>query len=116
YWHPLTWLSHMLDWQLYANDAYGHHLTSLLWHGLNAVLVFALLRRLTGTYWTSALGAALFAWHPLRVESVVWVTERKDVMSGCFFLLTLLAYASYAARLKSDRPATGRYWLTLALF
>ncbi len=100
YWHPLTWLSHMLDWQLFGADAYGHHLTSLLWHATNAVLVFLLLRRLTGAYWTAAFAAALFAWHPLRVESVVWITERKDVMSGFFFLATVWAYARYA-ELKS---------------
>lgn len=98
YWHPLTWLSHMLDWQLWRDNAGGHHLTSVLWHALNAVLAFLVLRRLTGAPWTSAFAAALFAWHPLRVESVVWITERKDVMSGCFFLLTLWAFAAYAQR------------------
>jgi tetratricopeptide (TPR) repeat protein len=116
YWHPLTWLSHMLDWQLYGASATGHHLTSAVWHALNAVLVFQVLWRLTGGCWTSAFAAALFAWHPLRVESVVWVTERKDVMSGCFFLLTLWAYARYAERRHERRPATGLYLLTLALF
>jgi tetratricopeptide (TPR) repeat protein len=116
YWHPLTWLSHMLDWQLYGPVAYGHHLTSLGWHAANAVLAFFVLRRLTGAYWTSAFAAALFAWHPLRVESVVWVTERKDVMSGCFFLLTLWAYAAYAERRRAGRTAWHHYGLTLALF
>lgn len=117
YWHPLTWLSHMLDWQLYGNQAGGHHLTSVLWHAANAMLAFLVLRRLTGAGWTSALGAALFAWHPLRVESVAWITERKDVMSGCFFLLTLWSYGAYTARAK-ERPrfTLGTYWLTLALF
>lgn len=111
YWHPLTWLSHMLDWQLFGANARGHHLTSILWHALNAVLAFIVMRRLTGAFWTSAIGAALFAWHPLRVESVTWVTERKDVMSGCFFLLTLWAYTAYAAR-----RSTGRYVLVLLAF
>lgn len=130
YWHPLTWLSHMLDWQLYGDNASGHHLTSVLWHALNAVLAFVVVRRLTGAFWTSAFGAALFAWHPLRVESVVWITERKDVMSGCFFLLTVWAYAAYVRRKAGtvssppsefsvsdlSRPAGRFYLLALALF
>jgi len=116
YWHPLTWLSHMLDWELYDQIAFGHHLTSLLWHALNAVLVFFVFRRLTGAFWTAAFAAALFAWHPLRIESVVWVTERKDVMSGCFFLLTLWSYAAYADRRRDGSRALGLYALTLALF
>jgi tetratricopeptide (TPR) repeat protein len=117
YWHPLTWLSHMLDWQLYGDQAGGHHLTSVLWHAANAVLAFLVLRRLTGAFWMSASYAALFAWHPLRVESVAWITERKDVMSGCFFLLTLWSYAAYTERAKGKpRFALGTYWLTLALF
>jgi protein O-mannosyl-transferase len=116
YWHPLTWLSHMLDWQLYGADASGHHLTSAWWHATNAVLLFVVLRKFTGRFWLSAFGAALFAWHPLRVESVVWITERKDTMSGCFFLLTLLAYWVYAERQGKGRPAAGLYALTLLLF
>jgi tetratricopeptide (TPR) repeat protein len=116
YWHPLTWLSHMLDWQVYGANAAGHHLTSLLWHGLNAVLAFLVLRRLTGAYAISVFCAALFAWHPLRVESVQWVTERKDVMSGCFFLLTLWAYAAYARARAEGRPAAFPYAGALALF
>ena len=116
YWHPLSSLSHMLDWQLYGASASGHHVTSMLWHALNAVLVFLLFRRLTGGVWRSAFVAALFAWHPLRVESVVWITERKDVMSGCFFLLTLLAYARYVAVRSEGKPAWRPYLLTLACF
>ncbi|HTL67446.1 MAG TPA: tetratricopeptide repeat protein [Lacunisphaera sp.] len=116
YWHPLTWLSHMLDWQLFGASAGGHHVTSVLWHALNSVLVFLVLRRLTGAGWTSAFAAALFAWHALRVESVVWITERKDVMSGCFFLLTLWAYAAYANRRRAGRPAAAIYLLTLGCF
>ena len=107
YWHPLTWLSHMLDWELYGANAGGHRFTSTLWHALNAVLAFLLLRRLTGTFWISAFSAALFAWHPLRVESVVWIAERKDVMSGCFFLLSLWAYLSYAARRAAGVSSAG---------
>lgn len=105
YWHPLTWLSHMLDWQLWRDHAGGHHLTSVLWHALNAVLAFLVLRRLTGAMAMAGFAAALFAWHPLRVESVVWITERKDVMSGCFFLLTLWAFASYARSGTGVPPA-----------
>ena len=116
YWHPLPWLSHMLDWQLFGPSAGGHHLTSVLWHALNAVLAFLVFRRLAGGFWRSAFAAALFAWHPLRVESVAWVTERKDVMSGCFFLLTLLAYARYAADREAGRPARRSYLLVLAAF
>jgi len=116
YWHPLTWLSHMLDWQLYGPYARGHHLTSVLWHALAAVLAFLLFRRFGAGLWLGAFAAALFAWHPLRVESVVWVTERKDVMSGCFFLLTLLAYARYADRRAAGRPAWPAYLLTLLGF
>lgn len=106
YWHPLTWLSHMLDWQLYGPRASGHHLTSIVLHAINAVLAFLVFRRLAGGVGPSALAAAVFAWHPLRVESVVWITERKDVLSGCFFLLTLLAYAWYAEARKTG----GRWW------
>jgi Flp pilus assembly protein TadD len=116
YWHPLSWLSHMLDWQMYGGDAGGHHLTSVCWHATNAVLAFFVFRQLTGVFWTSAFAAALFAWHPLRVESVVWITERKDVMSGCFFLLTLLAYTAYARRRHQQSPAWRFYLLSLLLF
>lgn len=116
YWHPLTWLSHMLDWRLFGADATGHRAVSVLWHAANAVLAFLLCQRLTGRWWTSLFSAALFAWHPLRVESVVWVTERKDVMSGFFFLLTLLAYLRFATRLQAGQPAGRAYMLTLSLF
>lgn len=116
YWHPLTWLSHMLDWQLFGDAAAGHRLTSVFGHALNAALVFLVLRRLTGAFWTSAFAAALFAWHPLRIESVVWITERKDVMSGFFLLLTVWSYAAYADRRAAGQPAASRYFLTFALF
>jgi protein O-mannosyl-transferase len=95
-WHPLTWLSHMLDCQLYGLNAGEHHLTSLLLHSVNASLLFVALKRLTGALWRSALVAALFALHPLHVESVAWIAERKDVLSAFFFMLTLWAYARYA--------------------
>ena len=95
-WHPLAWLSHMLDCQLYGLKPAGHHLTNVLLHFANTLLLFLLLNRMTGALWRSALVAALFAWHPLHVESVAWVAERKDVLSAFFWMLTLWAYARYA--------------------
>ncbi len=107
-WHPLTWISLMLDSQCYGTSfAGGYHLTNVLLHAANAVLLFLLLRRMTGQLWPSALVAALFAMHPARVESVAWVTERKDVLSGLFGLLTLWAYVSYAR----DRASSATAWL-----
>ena len=105
-WHPLTWLSHGLDVQLFGLKPGWHHLTSLLFHVANSVLLFLLLQRLTGAYWRSVCVAVLFALHPLHVESVAWVAERKDVLSGFFFMLTLLAYARYAEdqSRKSRKP------------
>jgi len=97
-WHPVTMLSHMLDCQLYGLRPWGHHWTSLLLHAFNTALVFLLLWRLTGARWRSACVAALFGWHPLHVESVAWVAERKDVLSTCLELLALLAYAKYVER------------------
>jgi tetratricopeptide (TPR) repeat protein len=94
-WHPLTVWSHMLDCQLFGLKPWGHHLTSVLLHALNTVLVFLFLRGSTGAFWRSVLVAALFGWHPLHVESVAWVAERKDVLSGFFGLLALIAYARY---------------------
>ena len=95
-WHPVTMLSHMLDCQLYGLNPAGHHLTSLLFHIANALLLFLLLQKITGALWRSGLVAALFALHPLHVESVAWVAERKDVLSTFFFLLTLWAYVKSA--------------------
>ena len=97
-WHPLTVWSHMLDCQLFGLKPWGHHLTSVLLHAVNTALVFLLLRGLTGAVWRSLLVAALFGWHPLRVESVAFVAERKDVLSGFFGLLALIAYVRYAQR------------------
>ncbi len=94
-WFPLTWLSHMLDCQLYGMHPGGHHLTNVLLHAGTAIALFLALRRMTGADWRSAFVAAVFAIHPLRAESVAWVSERKDVLSGLFFMLTLLAYARY---------------------
>ena len=95
-WHPMTWLSHMTDCELFGLDAGGHHLVSVLFHSANAVLLFILLRRMTEKIWPSAFVAALFAWHPLHVESVAWVAERKDVLSTFFALLAMLSYVKFA--------------------
>jgi protein O-mannosyl-transferase len=90
-WHPLTWLSHLLDVRLYHAKAAGHHVTSLLLHIANALLLFAVLKRMTRSVWRSAFVAVLFAIHPLHVQSVAWVAERKDVLSTLFWMLTMLA-------------------------
>ena len=95
-WLPLTSLSHMLDCQLFELDAGKHHLMSVFIHAANVLLLFGVLKRMTGAVWRSAFVAALFSWHPMHVESVVWISERKDVLSAFFFLLTLWAYCEYA--------------------
>ncbi len=102
-WHPLTWLSHMLDVELYGLDPLGHHASSVALHALNAALCLFALERLTKRFWPSAAVALLFAVHPLRVESVAWISERKDVLCATFFFATLLAYARYV-----ERPSRGR--------
>jgi tetratricopeptide (TPR) repeat protein len=102
--HPLTWLSHMLDVELFGLEAGAHHLVNVALHALTAVVLFLALRALSGALWAPAAVAALFALHPLRVESVAWVAERKDVLSGLFFALTLLAWAGFARR-----PGPARY-------
>jgi tetratricopeptide (TPR) repeat protein len=109
-WHPLTWLSHMMDAQLFGLNAGRILYVNVALHILNSVLLFLALRRMTGAVWRSAFVAALFALHPLHVESVAWVSERKDVLSSFFFMLTLYAYASYVERPKS----WGRYLLVIA--
>lgn len=116
-WHPLTWLSHALDCQSFGDDPRGHHAVNIFWHGLNAAMAFLALRRLTGAFWTSAVCAALFAWHPLRVESVAWIAERKDVLSAFFGLLTLWAYAVFAEASRShERRAWKFYSLALMAY
>src|SRR2546428_254885 len=128
-WHPLTWLSHMLDCQLFGLRPGAHHLVSVLFHSANSALLFWILRSMTGAFWRSAFVAALFAWHPLRVESVAWVSERKDVLSGFFFMLTLWAYGAYAKSKvaegegvssvegpRSPLPAPRYYALALGFF
>lgn len=111
YWHPLTWLSHMADVQLFGLSPPGHHLTSLLLHAATTVLLYVLFRQATGKVWQSAAIAAMFASHPLRVESVAWVAERKDVLSGMLFVATLLAYVHF-----SRRPSPGRYATVAAVY
>jgi protein O-mannosyl-transferase len=108
-WHPLAWLSHMLDCQVYGLKPAGHHLTNVLLHVANTLLLFLILNRMTGALWRSALVAALFAWHPLHVESVAWVAERKDVLSAFFWMLAVWAYARYAEvqSLKSKVQSPG---------
>ena len=109
--HPLTSLSHMLDCELYGTNPAGHHFTNLLFHISNTLLLFLVLGRMTKSLWASAFVAALFALHPLHVESVAWASERKDVLSTFFWMLTLLAYTRYV-----ERPAKGCYLLTLLIF
>jgi len=110
-WHPVTWISHQLDCQLFGPNAGGHHATSLLLHILNVVLLFFLLSRVTGAIGRSGLVAALFALHPLNVQSVAWVAERKNLLCTLFFLLALGAYGWYA-----QKPEIKRYLAVMALF
>src|SRR6185295_4328961 len=123
-------ISHMIDCDLFGLTPGAHHLMNVAFHCANAVLLFLLLRQLTGAQWRSAMVAAFFAWHPLHVESVAWISERKDVLSACFGLLCLLAYTAYARKSEDrgqgaeDRNPTsdfrlltsGYYWLSLVLF
>ena len=95
-WHPVTWLSHMADCEMFGLNPGAHHLMNVLFHIANTLLLFLFLTQTTGAFWRSAFVAALFAWHPLRVESVAWAAERKDVLSAFFWLLTLIAYAKFA--------------------
>lgn len=111
YWHPLTWLSHMLDCEIYGLRPLGHHITSILIHIINSALLFLLLSKMTGTVWRSGFVAAAFALHPVHVESVAWVAERKDVLSGMFWILSMLAYVHYA-----ERPNVRRYAIVLLTF
>jgi len=127
-WHPLTWLSHMVDCQLFGLKPFGHHLTSILLHALSTVLVFLVLRGLTGSLWRSLMVAVLFGWHPLHVESVAWIAERKDVLSAFFGLLMLIFYTRYVREEEAinQKPETKNwsidfqlpadYWLSLLFF
>jgi Flp pilus assembly protein TadD len=121
-WHPLTTLTHLFDCQVYGLHPWGHHFENVLLHGITAILLFLVMQQMTGALWRSAFVAAVFAIHPLHVESVAWVSERKDVLSGLFFMLTLMAYRRYArtqASAKKESIAFLRspdYWVTLLLF
>jgi tetratricopeptide (TPR) repeat protein len=118
YWIPLTWLSHMVDCQLFDLHAGGHHLVSVFFHIADTLLLFWWLKQLTGAVWRCAFVAAVFAWHPLRVESVAWACERKDVLSAFFWMFTLIAYTCYARKLSSRNylAAIASYLLALLLF
>ena len=121
YWAPLMWLSHMLAWQLFGLNPWGHHLINVLFHAANTALVFLVFRRMTEATWRSLMVAALFGLHPLRVESVVWVAERKDVLSTCFGLLALLFYVRYAKKVTNGQwrvsaPSSLDYGLSLFFF
>lgn len=110
-WHPLTWLSHAVDCQLWGLNAGAHHLTNVAFHAANSVLLFLVLHAMTGATWRSAFVSALFAWHPMHVESVAWVAERKDVLSTFFWILTMLAYHRYVRN-----PRWQQYLLVIACY
>jgi protein O-mannosyl-transferase len=110
-WHPITWLSHMVDCQLYGLNPKGHHLTNLFFHTANSLLLFIVLSRMTGTLWQSGFVAVLFALHPLHVETVAWAAERKDVLSMFFMMLTLWAYIFYI-----ENPGVKKYLLVVLFF
>ncbi|MDB6025373.1 MAG: repeat-containing protein YrrB [Verrucomicrobiales bacterium] len=110
-WHPLTWLSHVLDWEIFGANAGGHHFSSVLIHIASTLLLFFSLRLMTGAVWRSGFVAALFALHPLHVESVAWISERKDVLSAFFWMLTMLFYARYVReRRSSERVGRAAVW------
>ena len=111
YWHPITWLSHMLDYQLYGLHPKGHKLTNLFLHISSALILFIVLLRMTGTLWQSGFVATMFALHPLNVESVVWIAERKNVLSTFFWLMTMWTYFHYA-----EKPTFKRYGLVFLFF
>ena len=110
-WFPLTWMSHMADCQIFGVDSGAHHLINVLFHALSALLLFAVLRRMTGAVWRSAFVAFLFSLHPLHVESVAWIAERKDVLSAFLWFLTIWAYLGYV-----KRPGRGRYLMVMVVF
>jgi len=111
YWHPLTWLSHTLDWQLFEGRPGPMHLVNVFLHAVSSLMLFVVLNRMTKRMWLSIFIAGLFTLHPLNVESVAWITERKNVLSTFFWFLTMFAYTRY-----SERPSPGRYVVTLIFF
>lgn len=111
FWHPMTWMSLMLDYELYGMNPGGYHITNVVIHGINAVLLFVLLHLMTGAFWRSALVALLFALHPLHVESVAWISQRKDVLSTLFWMLTMAAYVYYCRH-----PSLLRYLIVAVMF
>ncbi len=117
-WHPLTWISHMVDCQLFGLNAGDHHLVNVFFHVANTLLLFGLLNMMTGAVWRSAFVAALFAWHPMHVESVAWASERKDILSAFFWMLTLIAYVRYTKSWTSFHflHAIACYLLALLFF
>jgi len=102
-WHPVTWISHMIDWQLFGNHPGKHHLMNVVLHSINALLVFLLLLYMTGFMWRSAMVALLFALHPVHIESVAWISERKDMLSALFWLSTTIAYIWYTRKANWKR-------------
>jgi tetratricopeptide (TPR) repeat protein len=117
FWFPMTWISHLLDFQCYGMKAGGHHLTNVLLHAANSVLLFLLLQRMTGAIWRSAVVAALFAWHPAHVESVAWVSEREDVLNTLFCLLSMWAYVRHTAMANCQWSIVNyQFCLSIVLF
>ena len=114
-WHPLTTISHMVDCQLWGLNPAGHHLVNVLLHATTVLLLFSVLNAMTGAMWRSALVAAVFAIHPLRAESVAWISERKDVLSGVLFMLTLAAYLRYVCDQRLSRYLMTVFCFALAL-
>lgn len=116
-WHPLTWISHILDYYFYSwNHPGGHHATSMVLHIFNSTLLFVVLNRMTKALWPSAMVAALFAWHPLHVESVAWISERKDVLSAFFWMLTIWAYVRYTEQVKKPGSSAKVFYALALLF
>jgi hypothetical protein len=114
-WHPITWLSHMLDAHLFGLKPGRHHMTSVFWHVVNSLLLFFVLKRMSAARWQSAFVAALFALHPLHVESVAWVSERKDVLSTFFWLMTIWSYTRYAQGAERNWYLAALLFFTLGL-
>ncbi|MHC4962212.1 MAG: tetratricopeptide repeat protein [Planctomycetota bacterium] len=114
YWHPLTWISHMLDCELFGMDAGGHHLVNVLIHTLNSILLFLVLRKVTDCTWKSFFAAAVFAWHPLGVETVAWISERKNLLCTLFWILTIWSHWRYAKRPSAKRNLLTALFLLMA--